>query len=235
MIKIQHTLAPLPNMFWRPDFRDNDGQISGQWIGQGGPAAWPPRSLDFFLWRHMKTLVYQIPVDSQCAQCIPLYPVARILISANKIYTTPGVLEKSSLAFYSPVWTVQQLTWMPRWASPLSLSLNCIGLCNLWFLFVFFFFTWNVNLNNFFYDFLTLLVECDYRFHCKYCSSCWVLSLSIFFETPCKYTKSLLFINTVILTHSLKISLIINKSAFKNITFEFGSWVKHKLCHTFPN
>ncbi|GFW92263.1 uncharacterized protein TNCV_3541491 [Trichonephila clavipes] len=40
-----------------------------RWIGPGGPANWPARSpdlscLDFFLWRHMKNLVYPSPVDS---------------------------------------------------------------------------------------------------------------------------------------------------------------------------
>lgn len=35
-----------------------------KWIGRGGPVTWPPRSsdltcLDFFLWGHIKNLVYQ--------------------------------------------------------------------------------------------------------------------------------------------------------------------------------
>ncbi|KAJ4428162.1 hypothetical protein ANN_24177 [Periplaneta americana] len=39
-----------------------------RWIGYQGPVPWPARSpdlnpLDFFLWRHMKTLVYTTPVD----------------------------------------------------------------------------------------------------------------------------------------------------------------------------
>ena len=39
----------------------------GLWIGKGGPVAWPPRSpdltlLDFFLWGHIKSLVYKTPV-----------------------------------------------------------------------------------------------------------------------------------------------------------------------------
>jgi hypothetical protein len=38
-------------------------KFSSQWIGRGGPIAWPPRSpdlniLDFFLWGHLKSLVY---------------------------------------------------------------------------------------------------------------------------------------------------------------------------------
>jgi len=39
-------------------------------LGRGGPVAWPPRSpdlkpLDYYLWGHMKTLVYVTKVDSR--------------------------------------------------------------------------------------------------------------------------------------------------------------------------
>jgi hypothetical protein len=39
------------------------------WIGRNGPVLWPPRSLDlnhcdFFLWGHMKQLVYVTPVNT---------------------------------------------------------------------------------------------------------------------------------------------------------------------------
>ena len=42
------------------------------WLGRGGPVAWPPRSpnltpLDYYLWGHMKTLVYETKVDSRAA------------------------------------------------------------------------------------------------------------------------------------------------------------------------
>jgi hypothetical protein len=41
-----------------------------RWIGRGGPTAWPPHSpdlnpLDFYLWRHLKSLVYAAPVDNE--------------------------------------------------------------------------------------------------------------------------------------------------------------------------
>lgn len=44
--------------------------FQNRWIGRGGPIAWPPRSpdfnpLDFFLWGHLKTLVYSTPVDTR--------------------------------------------------------------------------------------------------------------------------------------------------------------------------
>jgi len=42
------------------------------WLGRGGPVAWPPKSpdlrpLDYYLWDHMKTLVYETKVDSRAA------------------------------------------------------------------------------------------------------------------------------------------------------------------------
>ena len=41
-----------------------------RWLGRGGPIAWPPRSpdltpFDYYLWGHMKTLVYESKVDSR--------------------------------------------------------------------------------------------------------------------------------------------------------------------------
>lgn len=40
-----------------------DGQFPGHWIGRRGSVEWPPRSpdltpLDFYLWGHLKQLVY---------------------------------------------------------------------------------------------------------------------------------------------------------------------------------
>ena len=42
------------------------------WLGHGGPVAWPPRSpdltpIDYYVWCHMKTLVYESKVDSRTA------------------------------------------------------------------------------------------------------------------------------------------------------------------------
>lgn len=67
--------------------------FGGRWIGRGGPVAWPPRSpdltpLDFFLWGHMKSLVYETPVDSEEQL------VARILAAAQDVQNRPGIFER---------------------------------------------------------------------------------------------------------------------------------------------
>ena len=43
-----------------------------RWLGRGGPVTWAPRSpdltpLDYYLWGHMKTLVYETKVESRAA------------------------------------------------------------------------------------------------------------------------------------------------------------------------
>jgi hypothetical protein len=61
-----------------------------RWIGRGGPTAWPPRSpdlniLDFYLWGHLKTLVYAAPVDNEEA----LH--RRIMDACQTIRNCPGI------------------------------------------------------------------------------------------------------------------------------------------------
>ncbi|GBM11235.1 hypothetical protein AVEN_267807-1 [Araneus ventricosus] len=65
-----------------------------RWIGCGVPVAWPPRSpdlnpLDFFFWGHMKSLVYEMPVDSD----------EDAVVAADKINTTPGIFERVHQSF----------------------------------------------------------------------------------------------------------------------------------------
>ena len=38
-----------------------------RWLGRGGPIPWPPdlTPLDYYLWGHMKALVYESKVDSR--------------------------------------------------------------------------------------------------------------------------------------------------------------------------
>ncbi|GFX01480.1 uncharacterized protein TNCV_1864541 [Trichonephila clavipes] len=64
--------------------------IQGDGLDGGGPVNWPARShdlscLDFFVWGHMKSLVYASPVDSNEAL------VARIAVVAGEIREMPGV------------------------------------------------------------------------------------------------------------------------------------------------
>ncbi|KAJ4445736.1 hypothetical protein ANN_12421 [Periplaneta americana] len=63
--------------------------FGNRWIGRGGPVAWPPRSpdltcLDFFLWGHMKQLVYETVVETEEDL------VARITVAADAIADMPG-------------------------------------------------------------------------------------------------------------------------------------------------
>ena len=60
-----------------------------RWIGRGGPIAWPPRSpdlnpLDFYLWGHLKYLVYSTPLDDVRT----LH--ARIVAAYQTVRTTPS-------------------------------------------------------------------------------------------------------------------------------------------------
>ncbi|GFX27942.1 uncharacterized protein TNCV_3083631 [Trichonephila clavipes] len=62
----QHDVAPA---HFSADVRSIlDTAYPGRWIGRGGSVNWPVRSpdlscLDFFLWGHMKSIVYASPVD----------------------------------------------------------------------------------------------------------------------------------------------------------------------------
>ncbi|KAJ4434057.1 hypothetical protein ANN_16376 [Periplaneta americana] len=68
-------------------------KVSDRWIGRGGPIAWPPRSpdlnpLDFYLWGHLKSLVYSSPVpDLQSLR-------NRIVARSEDIRNTPGVRDR---------------------------------------------------------------------------------------------------------------------------------------------
>ena len=69
-----------------------DVRFGQQWIGRGGPVCWPARSpdlscLDFFLFGHMKTLVYETPVDN--AEEL----VSRFAVAAGEIRDTPGLFQ----------------------------------------------------------------------------------------------------------------------------------------------
>src|SRR5678815_4633570 len=64
-----------------------------QWIGRGGPVTWPARSadlnpLDYYLWGHLKTLVYSSKIDT--VEDLRL----RIMSGIETIKQTPGIFER---------------------------------------------------------------------------------------------------------------------------------------------
>lgn len=64
----QHDGAP-PH-FYQQVRQYLDEQFPNRWIGRGGPHAWPPRSpdltvLDYYLWGHMKQIVYSEEVNTR--------------------------------------------------------------------------------------------------------------------------------------------------------------------------
>lgn len=68
-------------------------RFNNRWVGRGGPQAWPPRSpdlnsLDFFLWGHLKALVYNTPINN-------LEDLKdRIIDSCDIIRNTEGIFQR---------------------------------------------------------------------------------------------------------------------------------------------
>lgn len=85
---LQHDGAPAHFSAEVREFLNNT--FPNRWIGRGGHVAWPPRSpdltpLDFFLWGHVKTLVYATPVETVEEL------TARILAACEEVQQTPGI------------------------------------------------------------------------------------------------------------------------------------------------
>lgn len=64
--------------------------FGNRWIGNAGPIAWPPRSpdlnpLDFYLWGHMKQIVYHEQINTQQQL------LERIQMAANEIRNRPDI------------------------------------------------------------------------------------------------------------------------------------------------
>ena len=58
-----------------------NASFPNRWLGRGGTVAWPPRSpdltpLDYYIWGHIKMLVYETKVDSRAALCDRIFAVA---------------------------------------------------------------------------------------------------------------------------------------------------------------
>lgn len=70
-----------------------DEEYPNRWIGRGGPHPWPARSpelncLDFFLWGHLKSLVYTTPIQN--VQELR----ERIVAACDEIRNTPGIFQR---------------------------------------------------------------------------------------------------------------------------------------------
>ncbi|KAJ4445852.1 hypothetical protein ANN_12537 [Periplaneta americana] len=90
-IHLLHDGAPAH--FSRTARRYLDRRFPDRWIGRGGPIAYPPCSpdlnpLDFYLWGHLKSLVYSSPVpDLESLR-------NRIVACSEDIRNTPGVWDR---------------------------------------------------------------------------------------------------------------------------------------------
>ncbi|KAJ4434108.1 hypothetical protein ANN_16428 [Periplaneta americana] len=82
-----------PAHFSRTARRYLDRRFPDRWIGRDGAIAWPPRSpdlnpLDFYVWGHLKSLVYSSPVpDLESLR-------NRIVACSEDIRNTPGVWDR---------------------------------------------------------------------------------------------------------------------------------------------
>ncbi|KAJ4434255.1 hypothetical protein ANN_22805 [Periplaneta americana] len=82
-----------PAHFSRTARRYLDRRFPDRWIGRGGPIAWPPCSsdlnpLDFYLWGHLKSLVYSSPVPD-------LESLRNGIVACSEdIRNTPGVWDR---------------------------------------------------------------------------------------------------------------------------------------------
>lgn len=68
---------------------------SDRWVGRGGPVAWPARSpdltpLDFYLWGHMKQLVYSTPIQTREEL------MQKIIAAGNQIRENRDVLRRTT-------------------------------------------------------------------------------------------------------------------------------------------
>jgi hypothetical protein len=74
--------------------RQLDTAFPNRWIGRGGPFPWPPRSpdlnpLDYFLWGHLKTVVYETPVENV------MVLRERVTAACQTIRDNPGMLRRA--------------------------------------------------------------------------------------------------------------------------------------------
>lgn len=92
----QHDGAPAHNA--RNARQHLTETFGNRWIGRNGPIAWPARSpdltpLDFFLWGHMKTLVYDTPVESE------MDLIGRVVAAAGDVADDQPMLSRVQQSF----------------------------------------------------------------------------------------------------------------------------------------
>ncbi|KAG8260294.1 hypothetical protein J6590_100220, partial [Homalodisca vitripennis] len=59
-----------------------------RWIGGGGPVSWPPwlpdlTPIDFYLWGHMKQLVYTTPIQNEMDLVARVVEAAAVIQDSN--------------------------------------------------------------------------------------------------------------------------------------------------------
>ena len=74
--------------------------FGSRWIRRNGPIAWPARSpdqtpLDFFLWGHIKTLVYETPVETE------MELIGRVVAAAGDIAENHPMMPRVQQSFKS--------------------------------------------------------------------------------------------------------------------------------------
>ena len=92
-IILQQDGAPPHSTRQVTEFLNNE--YPGRWIGRLGPHSWPPRSpdltpLDFYLWGHLKSLVYKKKINSREEL------IQQIKEAAQVIMSNPGVLMRAT-------------------------------------------------------------------------------------------------------------------------------------------
>ena len=88
-VLLEEVPLAIRNRTW---YQRDGATFRDRWMGHLGPIPWPARSpdlnpLDFFLWGHLKTLVYATTVDH-------VDDLPRIVDGCNTIRITPGLLER---------------------------------------------------------------------------------------------------------------------------------------------
>ena len=106
---LENVLLGIPRNMWfqhdgAPAHSDRNAcqhlheTFGNRWIGRNGPTAWPARSpdltpMDFFLWGHIKTLVYETPVETE------IELIGRIVAAAGDIAENHQMMSRVQQSF----------------------------------------------------------------------------------------------------------------------------------------